>query len=86
MGALGFVHYISKFTISRFVISRFECTFIFLDRLICASCLPLPPNKKNLSFDVENNVRKTINFHLDVDEKYWILLFFKIVFFRKITS
>ena len=36
------------------------------------------PNKKN-SFDVENNVRKTINFHLDVDEKYWILLFFKIV-------
>ena len=23
---LGFVHYITKFTISRFVISRFECT------------------------------------------------------------
>ena len=26
---LGFVHYITKFTISRFVISRFECTYIF---------------------------------------------------------
>ena len=25
---LGFVHYIAKFTISRFVISSFECTFI----------------------------------------------------------
>ena len=24
---LGFVHYITKFTISRFVISRFECTY-----------------------------------------------------------
>ena len=26
---LAFVHYIAKFTISRFVISRFECTFKF---------------------------------------------------------
>ena len=27
---LGFVHYITKFTISRFVISRFECIYIGL--------------------------------------------------------
>ena len=27
---LGFVHYISKFTISRFIISRFECTTKYL--------------------------------------------------------
>ena len=26
---LGFVHYTAKFTISRFVISRFECTLFF---------------------------------------------------------
>ena len=26
---LGLVHYIEKFTISRFVISRFECAYIF---------------------------------------------------------
>ena len=28
---LGFVHYISEFTISRFVISRFECTQIVME-------------------------------------------------------
>ena len=31
---LGFVRYITKFTISRYVISRFECIFIFLQSTV----------------------------------------------------
>ena len=33
---LGFVHYIAKFTILRFVISRFECTTLGWGNLTCA--------------------------------------------------
>ena len=38
---LGFVHYIAKFTISRLVISRFECTVSHVTFFYCFSLLNL---------------------------------------------
>ena len=36
---LGLVHYIAKFTISMFVISRFECTTICITRIFSCHCV-----------------------------------------------
>ena len=36
---MGFVHYITKFTILRFVISRFECTQKNTRKLLCPNCI-----------------------------------------------
>ena len=58
---LGFVHYLKKFTISRFVISRFECIYFFY-----TDCYSKNPHYRPLSYYAEiqrccnDNVKKII--------------------------